>query len=339
MVQLLDVTLRDGGYINQFNFSIEEAKKIVSGLHKSRVDWIEVGYRNGPAKGSAGLGITAETNDAYIKALREHSPNANLVVMLHPHNVNSDDIHALYSLGVSLVRICIRKDHLEEALETIRECKKNSLKISANFVRITNFTNEQITDMALMAEAAGADLIYFADSNGNLLPENVRTLTTSLKSVLKVQIGFHAHNNLSLGLANTIAALESGIDWLDSSLRGIGRSGGNLATEVFISYLERYYGFPKYKLIEVMDIAEYVQDKILISGNYLTPQIKDILLGMMNFSTDLMQPIMDSAKENRIYWKELMYELSKRNPNMVTNKEITEVANIIKKNKREFQHL
>lgn len=309
MAQLIDVTLRDGGYVNGFDFSLEAAKHIVSGLQKAGVDWIEIGYRNGPAKGTAGLGMTAATNDDYIAALKEFAPLANLVVMLHPHNIQAEDLQSLKSLGVSLVRVCLRQDLLEEGLDTIRECTRIGLSTSANFVRITYFTSQEIKQMTLKAEAAGADIVHFADSNGHLVPDQVKSIADVLKSTLTIPVGFHAHNNLSMGLANTVAALECGVDWVDSSLRGMGRSGGNLATEVFAAYMERCFGAARYKLIEMMDTAEFVQEEILLSEQYMTPMTKDILFGMMNFSTDLKQLIMDASLQHNVYWKELAYGL------------------------------
>lgn len=339
MAQLIDVTLRDGGYVNGFDFSLEAAKHIVSGLQKAGVDWIEIGYRNGPAKGTAGLGMTAATNDDYIAALKEFAPLANLVVMLHPHNIQAEDLQSLKSLGVSLVRVCLRQDLLEEGLDTIRECTRIGLSTSANFVRITYFTSQEIKQMTLKAEAAGADIVHFADSNGHLVPDQVKSIADVLKSTLTIPVGFHAHNNLSMGLANTVAALECGVDWVDSSLRGMGRSGGNLATEVFAAYMERCFGAARYKLIEMMDTAEFVQEEILLSEQYMTPMTKDILFGMMNFSTDLKQLIMDASLQHNVYWKELAYGLGTYPPDKITGEDIAFIASRIKKNNRELQHL
>lgn len=339
MAQLIDVTLRDGGYVNGFDFSLETAKHIVSGLQKAGVDWIEIGYRNGPAKGTAGLGMTAATDDDYISALREFAPLARLVVMLHPHNIQGEDLQSLKQLGVSLVRVCIRQDRLKEGLDTIRECKRAGLFTSANFVRITYFTSREIKQMTRRAEAAGADIVYFADSNGHLVPEQVKSIATVLKSALTIPVGFHAHNNLSLGLANTMAALESGVDWIDSSLRGMGRSGGNLATEVYAAYIERCFGTAGFKLVEMMDAAEFVQDEILVSEQYMTPMTRDILFGLMNFSTDLKQTIMDASLEHNVYWKQLAYGLGNYPPNQITSEDIAFTASQIRKNNLELQHL
>ncbi|WP_434752338.1 hypothetical protein [Paenibacillus amylolyticus] len=339
MAQLIDVTLRDGGYVNRFDFSLEAAKHIVSGLQKAGVDWIEIGYRNGPAKGTTGLGMTAATDDDYIAALKEFTPLSNLVVMFHPDNIQVEDLQSLKRLGVSLVRVCIRQDCLEEGLDTIRACKRIGLFTSANFVRITYFTSQELRQMTQKAEEAGADIVYFADSNGHLVPDQVKSIATILKSTLTIPVGFHAHNNLSLGLANTVAALELGVDWIDSSLRGMGRSGGNLATEVYAAYIERCFGVKNLKLVEVMEAAEFVQDKVLLSEHCTTPMIKDILFGLMNFSTDLKQSIMDASREYNVNWKQLAYRIGINSSNKITSEGIAFTASQISKNNIELQHM
>lgn len=328
MVQLLDVTLRDGGYCNDFQFDSQAARQIVQSLYKARLDYIEIGYRKGPEKGAKGLGTTAVTDRAYMLSLREAAPEAKLVVMLHPHNIEERDLAELQEIGISMVRVCIRADRVEQGLATVRAAKQFGLLVSANFVRVTYLHPRTIAAYMQQAEAAGADLVYFADSNGNMVPEQVRQFTQLFKIAVDVPVGFHAHNNLTLGLGNTLAAIDAGIDIVDASLRGMGRGAGNLSTEVYVSYLERMGVVHPYDLVEVLQAAEYLEGNGMRQPQVL--ETRDLLFGMANFSGDFTKPVMQEAVDQAVPWQKLAYDLSKHKPTAPEPATIRHVAAALK---------
>ncbi|MEQ1976906.1 3-hydroxy-3-methylglutaryl-CoA lyase, partial [Xenorhabdus sp. SGI240] len=105
MVNNIDVTLRDGGYLNNFNFTKEYAINHVKTLLKGGVEWFEIGYRNGSFKPIPNIGLTGISPDSYISDIHQMVPKAKLVVIAHPHNINVHDIHAMKANGISLLRL------------------------------------------------------------------------------------------------------------------------------------------------------------------------------------------------------------------------------------------
>jgi len=328
MVKLLDVTLRDGGYTNSFDFQEDEAINIVKSLHESGVDYIEIGYRNGPEKGSSKLGISARVDHNYIQAIRSNVPDAKLAVMLHPHNVSKEDLTELKDKGISIIRVCVRADKILESLKTIAQAKKLGLYVSANFVRITYFERSEARDCMLAAQSEGADLVYFADSNGHMVPSQVREYTEFLKGFLDIPLGFHAHNNLSLALSNALVAIDSGIDIIDSSICGMGRGAGNLSTETFIAYLERSNVKHKYSLSNILNIAEYVEQNLLKNKSYAST--RDLTFGMANFSSDFTMPILEESLKQDVGWEKIVLDLYKSHPQKPNLKDIQNIASKIK---------
>ncbi|AMA73434.1 MULTISPECIES: hypothetical protein [Aneurinibacillus] len=328
MVKLLDVTLRDGGYTNSFQFEQQVAIDIVDSLHQAGIDYIEIGYRNGPEEGPTKLGLSARVNRDYIHAIRTHVPGAKIVVMLHPHNISEQDLLELKEFNINVVRICIRSDNLQNGLSVIRSAKQQGLFVSANFVRVTYLSPLQIREWMLQAEAAGADWVYFADSNGHMVPDQVKEYAEIFKKVLQIPVGFHAHHNLSLGLTNTLAAIESGIDIIDASLRGLGKGAGNLPTEVYVSYLERMNIKHNYDLVSILKTAEYLENNVMHRPMYLTT--RDLMFGMANFSNDFINPVMHEAATQDVSWQQLTLNLSKRKPIKPVFEEIKAVVADIK---------
>ncbi|MGB3652971.1 MAG: hypothetical protein WBA41_17380, partial [Rivularia sp. (in: cyanobacteria)] len=266
-VELLDVSLRDGGYRNQFSFSRTHSIKVAETLALAGLRNIEIGYRNGYEGG-----VTGMCDDNYIVALNELISDCRLCVMVHPDKITQSEIKTLCRLGIYLVRVAFPPKYrwkddsqvLAQAFNVIDTCRQSGMLVSANLVQASYLEQNEMLDLALQAEASGADFVYLADSNGNFLPDDVAKYISLLKANLaSALIGFHPHNNLSLALTNTIAAINSGVNIVDASIRGYGRAAGNLSTEVFVAFLERNSIRNDYNLVKLLELADF-WDKNLV---------------------------------------------------------------------------
>lgn len=299
MVNIIDVSLRDGGYRNNFNFDEIFACKVVKRITISGISFIEVGYRNGPGKHIENMGLTAKTGNRYLKHLRDYVPDAKLVVMVHPHNVTDQDLESLKKYDISLVRVCVNPSNLSDSVKLIKKIKKLGLGATANIIRVTRLRLEDMAKYSKKLEEAGADVIYFADSNGSLLPNQTAKIISTAKKVTCCEIGFHAHNNLSLALANSIAAIETGATFIDSSLTGFGKGGGNLASEVWVSYLKKIGLGQKLHLDTIVKAA--VEWRHEVEKVLEVHSIEELLLGYYDFSFEEGQKVRNTTSVGSAY--------------------------------------
>ncbi|MDE1483349.1 3-hydroxy-3-methylglutaryl-CoA lyase [Xenorhabdus bovienii] len=284
MVNNIDVTLRDGGYLNNFNFTTEYAINHVETLTKSGMEWFEIGYRNGSFKPISNIGLTGMSPDSYIWDIHRAVPEAKLVVIAHPHNINADDIHAMKMNGVSLLRLCIKADNPQPCLELCEITRAIGMAVSINFTRVSQLSVSKIIEVVKQCEHAGADIIYLADSNGSLFPEQVSQMFYKLKSATQSQLGFHPHDNLGLATANSIEAMKAGANFIDSSLSGMGKGAGNLNLESWLSFLNLSQNSKQYDLERVFTQLNELQSHCFFATS--RRDLIDILMGMYNLSVE-----------------------------------------------------
>lgn len=183
-----------------------------------------------------------------------------------------------------MIRVCFNNKNSEEIGPIINFFHKLGIKVSLNLTHVSCCTVEQCLEMANVAEKNGADFFYIADSNGNLLPEDVEKYVDVLISGLggKIKIGFHAHDNLGLAQINAIKALEKGAEMIDSSIMGFGKGAGNLKTELFPILLSRKkVADKKYDFKMFFDVANYFNQSVTKINNF-EEQYKYSLYGLSN---------------------------------------------------------
>ncbi|WP_279051455.1 3-hydroxy-3-methylglutaryl-CoA lyase [Cedecea davisae] len=284
MINNIDVTLRDGGYQNGFCFPSDYAAKHAQMLTESGVEWIEIGYRNGSFKPIPNIGMTGLTPDSYIHFIHAAAPEAKVVVIAHPHNITTEDIKEMKASGISMLRLCIKADNPQRAIELCKFAKSVGLKVSINLVRVSQASHDKLIEIAHLYQDAGADIFYLADSNGSLLPEQVSHLVCLVRLKTHLEVGFHAHDNLGLAVANSIEAVRSGATFIDSSLTGMGKGAGNLALESWLALLNFYEQQEIYNIGVVLS-----QINILQSGNFFNASkrtVLDMIMGLSNLNAD-----------------------------------------------------
>ncbi|UQA92425.1 beta/alpha barrel domain-containing protein [Streptomyces halobius] len=287
MIINLDVTLRDGGYRNNFDFPLAYA------LHHAResvaagMEWVEIGYRNGSFKPKPGIGRTGVGADDYIRAVAEVVSPDRLCMILHPKNITEDDLPRMYEAGVRLVRFCLPSGTPEPGLALLAEAADLGFTTTVNITRVSQLDRRRLVELAALSGDAGADVVYLADSNGSLLPGEVSQLVTLVRSVTDAEIGLHAHNNLGLALANAIAAVDAGATWIDSSVLGMGKGPGNLVTEQWLAYLGRYGRDARhdtYDLGRILSLAHRMESQFAEAKPSLP--LPDLVLGHFDLSVE-----------------------------------------------------
>ncbi|MCA6094913.1 hypothetical protein LE181_22415 [Streptomyces sp. SCA3-4] len=281
----IDVTLRDGGYRNGFNFPLDYALKHAKLSVESGFDWVEIGYRKGSFAPIPDLGLTGRGEDDYIAAVAEEIGADKVALILHPKNINDDDLPDMYRAGARLIRIVLPPRGYEAGLDRIRQAKELGFTVGVNFARVSQLPARTVVELAAASSDAGADVVYLADSNGALSPVDAASLTTLTRSVVDGAVGLHAHNNLGLALANAIAAMDHGATWMDSSVQGMGKGPGNLIAEQWMAHLERTaQDGGRLHLAPLLELA----DLLLANIPEGTPSLPlpDLLLGQYDLSVE-----------------------------------------------------
>jgi 4-hydroxy-2-oxovalerate aldolase len=291
-LKLLECTLRDGSYVIDFQFTERDTMIIAAALEGAGIELIEIGHGLGLNASAAGKGQAAATDEAYLRAAAQTLKKARWGMFFIPGVGRHEDLELAASYGMHFVRVGTNATEVEESREYIEHAKKLGLFVSANLMKSYVMPPAELAEQGSLSAQYGADVVCVVDSAGGMLPEDVSAYIQAMRSSIGVPVGFHGHDNLSLGIANVLAAIDAGATYVDSTLRGMGRGGGNPPTEVLVPVLKKRGIDLGIDLNRLMDLSERIVKPMLHGAG---PNPIDITSGYAQFHSSYLKTILKYA--------------------------------------------
>ena len=331
-IRIVDTTLRDGSHAVNHSYTAEQIAAIAGGLDKIGVDIIEISHGDGIAGSSVNFGFSKTPEMEAIRIASQVVKNARLGVLLLPGVGTIEDLKRAHENGAQVVRVATHVTEADIAIQHLQAARSLGM-MPTGFLMLSHMASpETILEQAKIFADAGAEYINVGDSAGYMTPDDVRARVSILVENLSVPIGFHAHNNLGLAVANTLAAAECGAEYLDVTCRGLGAGAGNAQAEVTAGVMQRmgyntgldFYGY--------MDLAEDIVEPIM-----LRPQVINsaaLMLGYAGVYSSFLLHTYRAAEKFQLNARDILQELGKRK--MVGGQEdmIIDVAHALAQQKK-----
>ncbi len=283
-IKVLDATIRDGGLVNNFEFSDEFIRDLYKANVKAGVDYMEFGYK--ASKDIFDVNKFGKwkfcDEDAIRDIVGDNVSDMKLTVMADVGRCDyKKDIIDRKDSVIDMIRVATYINTMPAAIEMIEDAKNKGYEAVCNIMAISN-AKESDMDVALeMLGKSDVDGIYIVDSYGSIYPEQMRSLADKYMNIgekYNKQIGIHAHNNQQLAFANTIEAVGRGVNLLDATVSSMGRGAGNCAMELLLGFLKN----PKYNLFPILQFIENHINPLKENGTVWGYDIQYLLTGRLN---------------------------------------------------------
>lgn len=326
-----DATLRDGNHAIRHQINKKQLEIYCKAAEKAGTDIVEVGHGNGVGASSIQVGLSNLTDIQMLEISRKFLKKTKLGVHIIPGFGTIQDIKVAIKIGVDVFRIashCTEADITQKHIEFIR---KRNRKVFGVLMMSHMASKEILLQEAKKMANYGAQGVILMDSAGAYVQENVKERVTFLKKKLKkIPVGFHAHNNLGLAIANSIEAVKSGASMIDGCARGFGAGAGNAQLEVLIAVFMKLgikTNIDLYKILDCGDIAEKFLMKVIPSISSTS-----IVSGLSGVFSGFIKHVVKHSKKHKVNPRDVFFELGKRKAVAGQEDLILEVIKNIKRN-------
>lgn len=331
-ILISDPTLRDGNHAVAHQLSAKQVAIYAAAADKAGVPIVEVGHGNGLGASSLQVGESLESDTVLLETARKHLTKSKLSIHVIPGfaTIKRDLVRAI-DIGVDVIRVashCTEADITQRHIGYSRERGKETFGV----LMMTHMvTADILLEEALKMQLYGAEGIIIMDSAGAFLPSDIAIRIKTLIDGLSIPVGFHGHNNLGMGIANSISAIDAGATMLDATIKGFGAGAGNAQLEVLVAVLEKMQYNTGIDLYKILDAANIAEKEIMP----VVPTIKtdSIISGLAGVFSGFAKHVTRVAGEYGIDERDVYFELGRRR--VVAGQEdliIEVVLDLVKKN-------
>jgi len=306
-----DATLRDGMHALAHQYTVDDMVAIARKLDEAKIDLIEVSHGDGLNGNSFTYGFSKHTEADYLRAVKAVLKHSKLAALLLPGIGTIADLHLAKDCGVDTIRIATHCTEADIATEHIETARHMGFDVATFLMMAHKTTTENLLKQARIMEAAGAHCVYVVDSAGAFSMDDAREKVTALKAGLTCQVGFHNHDNLGLGVANTVIAIECGADRVDGSVAGMGAGAGNCRLEVLVAVLLKQ-GIPcNAQLYPLIDCADQLV-RPLQSGRPVQIDGNALMMGYAGVYSSFLLHTERAAARFGVDARDILVEVGKR---------------------------
>ena len=309
-IHIVDTTMRDGSHAVSHSFTPDQVGKIAHGLDQVGVSLIEVSHGDGIGGSSFNYGFLKSNEMELIRTAAREIKNGKMTVLLLPGIATIEDLIEAKEAGAQAVRVATHVTEADIGTQHIKYAKQAGMMAVGFLMMIHMASSEKIIEQAKIFEDAGADYINLADSAGYLTPDGVKERIEKLRSAINIPVGFHAHNNLGIAVANAFAAAQVGAEYLDVTCRGLGAGAGNAQAEVLCALLQREGFETGIDIYGYMDLAEEVVEPIMPRPQIITTA--PLMLGYAGVYSSFMLHTYKAAEKFHLNPRDILVELGKR---------------------------
>lgn len=324
-IVLSDATLRDGSHALFHKLTKEHIAAYASAADAAGIPIVEVGHGNGLGASSLQVGLSLLDDRTMLETARQNLSSSRLGIHIIPGFATiNNDLRYAFEYGVDVVRVashCTEADITERHISFTRDQGKEAYGV----LMMSHMVNKEILlDESLKMQGYGAEAVIIMDSAGAYLPGDVKERIAHLVAGLKIPVGFHAHNNLGMGVANSIAAVEAGAQIIDGAARAFGAGAGNAQLEVLVAVFERLGIETGVDLYKALDAADIVEQQIMEVTPYISST--SLVSGLSGVFSGFARHVSLAAKEYEVDPRDIFFELGARKVVGGQEDKIVEVA-------------
>jgi len=273
-LKIIDCTLRDGSNAINFKFEKDLTKIILTGLEAAGIRWIDMGHGFGLGASKKSGRPASLSDEAYMELAKSSLREAKIGFFFLAKFGENKDIKLASQKGVDFLRIGSNITEIDQIENFVKYAMENELIVNVCLMKTYAVGIKEYLKVLEKLKEWGVFLVTLMDSAGTMFPKNIKEYFVQGKVNVGIPLGFHAHNNLQLAIANALVAIESGAEEIDVSIGGLGRSAGNAPTEILAILLEKY------------NFKRFLDYKLLsdLNDNYIFPLIK----GENRFSSEAL---------------------------------------------------
>ncbi|ALS25121.1 4-hydroxy-2-oxovalerate aldolase [Paenibacillus naphthalenovorans] len=332
-ITITEVALRDGSHAINHQYTADQVISIAKALDEANVPYIEISHGDGLAGSSLQYGLSRTNEMELIEAAVSVCTASKIGVLLLPGIGTIRHLNEAAKLGIGMARIATHVTEADISAQHIARSKELGLH-TVGFLMMSHMAPPRLlAEQAKLMESYGADTVYVVDSAGALLPHQVTERIRALTQSLSVPVGFHGHNNLSLAMGNTLAAIEAGATWIDGSVRCLGAGAGNTQTEVLVAVLDRLGIETGIDVYKIMDLAEEIVAPILLKPQEITRG--SLILGYAGVYSSFLLHAERAAEKFGLDARDILLEIGRHKAVGGQEDMIMSVAAELAKGKRE----